>query len=127
MKVKFDHMAMPVSDPKVSRDWYVKNFGFEVECENAGVIAIKDDADFTIFLYQQGFKSFNLGYAAAIGMVLFVIIFARAACMSSPSVDSLGSCACDSGIVPAHRAKLATATTKCLIMISRPSIDRFFT
>jgi multiple sugar transport system permease protein len=30
----------------------------------------------TIYLYQQGFKSFNLGYAAAIGMVLFVIIFA---------------------------------------------------
>jgi multiple sugar transport system permease protein len=30
----------------------------------------------TIFLYQQGFKSFNLGYAAAIGMVLFAIIFA---------------------------------------------------
>jgi multiple sugar transport system permease protein len=29
----------------------------------------------TIYLYQQGFKSFNLGYAAAIGMVLFVIIF----------------------------------------------------
>jgi multiple sugar transport system permease protein len=30
----------------------------------------------TIFLYEQGFKSFNLGYAAAIGMVLFAIIFA---------------------------------------------------
>jgi ABC-type sugar transport system permease subunit len=30
----------------------------------------------TIYLYQQGFKSFNLGYAAAIGIVLFVIIFA---------------------------------------------------
>jgi multiple sugar transport system permease protein len=29
----------------------------------------------TIFLYQQGFKSFNLGYAAAIGLVLFLIIF----------------------------------------------------
>ena len=29
----------------------------------------------TIYLYQQGFKSFNLGYAAAVGMVLFVIIF----------------------------------------------------
>ncbi len=29
----------------------------------------------TIYLYQQGFKSFNLGYAAAIGIVLFVIIF----------------------------------------------------
>jgi len=30
----------------------------------------------TIYLYQQGFKSFQLGYAAAIGIVLFVIIFA---------------------------------------------------
>ena len=30
----------------------------------------------TIYLYEQGFKSFNLGYAAAIGMGLFVIIFA---------------------------------------------------
>jgi multiple sugar transport system permease protein len=29
----------------------------------------------TIYLYQQGFQSFNLGYAAAIGMVLFAIIF----------------------------------------------------
>src|SRR6266852_5670682 len=29
----------------------------------------------TVFLYQQGFKSFNLGYAAAIGMILFAIIF----------------------------------------------------
>ena len=46
-------MAMPVSDPKASRDWYVGNFGFEVEFENAGVIAIKDDADFTIFLYKS--------------------------------------------------------------------------
>jgi multiple sugar transport system permease protein len=30
----------------------------------------------TIYLYEQGFKSFNLGYAAAIGMLLFAIIFA---------------------------------------------------
>ena len=29
----------------------------------------------TIYLYEQGFRSFNLGYAAAIGMVLFMIIF----------------------------------------------------
>lgn len=29
----------------------------------------------TIYLYQQGFKAFNLGYAAAIGLVLFAIIF----------------------------------------------------
>lgn len=30
----------------------------------------------TIYLYEQGFKAFNLGYAAAIGMLLFLIIFA---------------------------------------------------
>lgn len=29
----------------------------------------------TVYLYEQGFKAFNLGYAAAIGMVLFLIIF----------------------------------------------------
>lgn len=50
--IKFDHMNLPVSDPKRSRDWYVGNFGFEVEFEVAerGIIAIKDSADFTIFL-----------------------------------------------------------------------------
>jgi catechol 2,3-dioxygenase-like lactoylglutathione lyase family enzyme len=51
--VKFDHMNLPVKDPKASRDWYVRNFGFEVEFEvpERSTIAIKDDADFTIFLY----------------------------------------------------------------------------
>jgi multiple sugar transport system permease protein len=29
----------------------------------------------TVYLYEQGFKSFNLGYAAAIGLVLFAIVF----------------------------------------------------
>jgi catechol 2,3-dioxygenase-like lactoylglutathione lyase family enzyme len=51
--VKFDHMRMPVSNPKVTRDWYVKHFGFQVEFENPSVIALKDDADFTIFLYPH--------------------------------------------------------------------------
>src|SRR6266404_5639901 len=44
--------------------------------------------------------------------------------MSSPSVDSWGSCACDSEIMPANRARLAAAMTRCLIMIFRPSIDK---
>jgi predicted enzyme related to lactoylglutathione lyase len=44
-------MRMPVSDPKASRDWYIRNFGFAIEFESEYVIAIKDDADFTIFLY----------------------------------------------------------------------------
>jgi catechol 2,3-dioxygenase-like lactoylglutathione lyase family enzyme len=51
--VKFDHMNLPVSDPAKSRDWYVNNFGFEVEFEvpERNTSAIKDAADFTIFLY----------------------------------------------------------------------------
>jgi catechol 2,3-dioxygenase-like lactoylglutathione lyase family enzyme len=50
MKVKFDHMALPVGDVRKSRDWYVKNLGFKVEFENRGIVAIQDSADFTIFL-----------------------------------------------------------------------------
>jgi catechol 2,3-dioxygenase-like lactoylglutathione lyase family enzyme len=52
--VKFDHMMLPVSDPAVSRDWYVKNLGFRMEFENpgSGTVAIQDDADFTIFLQK---------------------------------------------------------------------------
>ncbi len=49
--VKLDHMRLPVSNPQVTRDWYVRNFGFEIEFENEHVVALKDDADFTIFLY----------------------------------------------------------------------------
>jgi predicted enzyme related to lactoylglutathione lyase len=50
--VKFDHMTVPVSDCTISRDWYVTNFGFKVEFENAEfkTVAIQDDAGFTIFL-----------------------------------------------------------------------------
>lgn len=51
--IKFDHMSLPVANPESSRDWYVANLGFEVEFEvpERRTIAIRDDADFTIFLY----------------------------------------------------------------------------
>jgi catechol 2,3-dioxygenase-like lactoylglutathione lyase family enzyme len=48
--VKFDHMALPVSNVAKSRDWYVKNLDFKVEFENHGITAIQDSAGFTIFL-----------------------------------------------------------------------------
>ncbi len=48
--VKFDHMALPVSDVRRSRDWYVNNLGFRVEFERGGITAIQDSAGFTIFL-----------------------------------------------------------------------------
>jgi len=51
--VKFDHMNLPVSNSRVSRDWYVRNFGFKIEFEvpSRDTIALQDDAGFTIFLY----------------------------------------------------------------------------
>ena len=48
--VKFDHMALPASDVRRSRDWYVKRLGFKVEFERGGITAIQDSAGFTIFL-----------------------------------------------------------------------------
>ena len=47
---KFDHMALPVTNPPRSRDWYVRNLGFTVEFDHGEVIAIQDSAGFTIFL-----------------------------------------------------------------------------
>lgn len=53
---KFDHMGLPVTDPRRSRDWYVKNLGFTVEFDRGDVIAIKDSAGFTIFLSKSAKK-----------------------------------------------------------------------
>jgi catechol 2,3-dioxygenase-like lactoylglutathione lyase family enzyme len=57
--VKLDHLTLAVRDWRVSRDWYVANFGFGVEFEiadgggaGAGVAALQDDAGFTLFLEQ---------------------------------------------------------------------------
>jgi len=52
--LKFDHMALPVTNCNRSRDWYVKTLGFKVEFENpkTKTIAIQDQAGFTIFLNQ---------------------------------------------------------------------------
>ena len=57
--VKLDHLSLPVSDWRRSRDWYVENFGFVVEFEAAeggtwssGVCAVQDDAGLTVFLDQ---------------------------------------------------------------------------
>lgn len=50
--VKFDHMALPVSNVRRSRDWYVKNLGFKIEFERGGIVALQDNAGFTIFLSE---------------------------------------------------------------------------
>ena len=52
--IKFDHMNLPVTDPRSSRDWYVSHFGFRVEFEvpERETVALIDDGGFTIFLYR---------------------------------------------------------------------------
>jgi catechol 2,3-dioxygenase-like lactoylglutathione lyase family enzyme len=67
--VKFDHMSLPVTNVRKSRDWYVKNLGFKVEFERGGIAAIQDPAGFTIFLAKAqkslpGIRSDRAGSAA---------------------------------------------------------------
>lgn len=57
--VKLDHAAIPVSNWRRSRDWYIQNLGFRLEFEveqggreRLGVAALQDDAGFTLFLEQ---------------------------------------------------------------------------
>jgi hypothetical protein len=48
---RFDHLGVHVADRVRTRDWYVETLGLEVEFElpDAGVTAMRDAADFTIF------------------------------------------------------------------------------
>ncbi|HXZ67940.1 MAG TPA: VOC family protein, partial [Alphaproteobacteria bacterium] len=49
--VRLDHMTLPVGDWRATRDWWRDNLGFEVEFEiaDASTVAMKDDADLTVF------------------------------------------------------------------------------
>lgn len=53
--IKLDHLTIFVSDQNSSRDWYIENFGFEVEFEvpEAQTVALIDDAEFTLFLTRN--------------------------------------------------------------------------
>ena len=52
--MKFDHLAIPVSDVGQSRDWYVSHLGLAVEFEVAErrLIALQDSEGFAIFLQE---------------------------------------------------------------------------
>ena len=51
---RLDHLTLPVKDWRASRDWWRDKLGFEVEfeLEGAGVAAMRDEADLTVFLGQ---------------------------------------------------------------------------
>jgi predicted enzyme related to lactoylglutathione lyase len=53
--LKFDHLAIPVTDWIRSRDWYVGILGLRVEFEvpDRATVAVQDQCDFTIFLVQD--------------------------------------------------------------------------
>lgn len=57
--VKLDHVTIPVSQWRLSRDWYIHHLGFRLEFEveqggrqGLGVAALQDDAGFTLFVEQ---------------------------------------------------------------------------
>jgi catechol 2,3-dioxygenase-like lactoylglutathione lyase family enzyme len=52
--LKFDHLALPVSDLARSRDWYVATLGLKVEFEipDRRSVALNDSGGFAIFLQE---------------------------------------------------------------------------
>jgi catechol 2,3-dioxygenase-like lactoylglutathione lyase family enzyme len=52
--IRLDHLAIPVRNVARSRDWYVNNFGFEIEMEipERKTVGLKDDGDLTLFLEE---------------------------------------------------------------------------
>ncbi len=65
---RLDHISLPVRDWRVSRDWWRDNLGFEVEFEidGAGVAAMRDEADLTVFLGQADNVTIPAGLALTI-------------------------------------------------------------
>ena len=53
--MRLDHMSLPVSDWRRSRDWWREVLGFKVEFEIAerSTVAVVDESDLTVFL-QDG-------------------------------------------------------------------------
>jgi catechol 2,3-dioxygenase-like lactoylglutathione lyase family enzyme len=53
--IRLDHLTIPVRDHARSRAWYTKHFGFTIEFEipERKTVALKDDADLTLFLVEK--------------------------------------------------------------------------
>ena len=65
---RLDHISLPVKDWRLSRDWWRDKLGFEVEfeIEGAGVAAMRDAADLTVFLGQSDEVTIPAGLALTI-------------------------------------------------------------
>jgi predicted enzyme related to lactoylglutathione lyase len=51
---KLNHLALTVRDLIATRDWYGSVLGLEVEFDTGTVAGLKDEADFTVILSQDG-------------------------------------------------------------------------
>jgi len=53
--LKFDHLTLPVTDWRRSRDWYIERLGMKLEFEvpERQTAALQDEHDFTIFVQQM--------------------------------------------------------------------------
>ena len=75
----FRHITLPLLTPTLLFLLVVETIrsfqSFDFFYQMMAALPVPGAKVVTIYLYEQGFKSFNLGYAAAIGMVLFAIIF----------------------------------------------------
>jgi catechol 2,3-dioxygenase-like lactoylglutathione lyase family enzyme len=49
---RLDHITLPVRDWRASRDWWTAQLGFQVEFEIEGGVAVRDEADLTVFLVE---------------------------------------------------------------------------
>jgi catechol 2,3-dioxygenase-like lactoylglutathione lyase family enzyme len=53
--IRLDHLAIPVTQLARSCEWYTSNLGLKVEFEVSEhkTVALQDDADLTLFLYER--------------------------------------------------------------------------
>ena len=65
---RLDHITLPVKDWRASRDWWRDKLGFEVEFEmaDAGIAAMRDSADLTVFLSQADAMGAPAGMALTV-------------------------------------------------------------
>jgi len=68
---RLDHVSLAVKDWRASRDWWRDRLGFEVEfeLEEAGVAAMRDEADLTVFLGQANDIAIPPGLALTVQVV----------------------------------------------------------
>jgi len=52
---RMDHLALPVAQCNRSRDWYIRHLSLQLEFEipERKTVALRDDADLTIFFYEK--------------------------------------------------------------------------